>query len=88
LLVSVQNILSLCLLPKNVKIKVYKTTDFAPLLCRCESLSLTLGEEKKGCLENRLLGNVFRSKRKKVVGGWIKLCNEEFRDCIPCQILG
>jgi sorting nexin-29 len=54
---AVQNLLSSCLLSRNVKIKIYKTIILPVVLYGCETLSLTLREEnrlrvfkKKGCL--------------------------------------
>jgi hypothetical protein len=42
---SVQNLLSSCLLSKNVKIKIYKTIILPVVLYGCETLSLTVTEE-------------------------------------------
>jgi hypothetical protein len=39
---SVQNILSSCLLSRNVKVKIHKTIIFPVVLCGCETWSLTL----------------------------------------------
>jgi sorting nexin-29 len=51
-----QNLLSSCLLSRNVKIKIYKTIILPVVLYGCETLSLTLREEHRlrvsetGCL--------------------------------------
>jgi hypothetical protein len=42
---SVQNLLSSCLISKNLKIKIYKTIILPVVLYGCETWSLTLGEE-------------------------------------------
>jgi len=41
----VRNLLSSSLLPKNVKIKIYRTITFPVVLYGCETWSLTLREE-------------------------------------------
>jgi hypothetical protein len=42
---SIQNLLSSCLIPKNLKIKIYETVISLIVLYGCETWSLTLGEE-------------------------------------------
>jgi hypothetical protein len=44
---EVQNLLSFCLLSRNVKIKIHKTIIFPVVLYGCENLSLTLREEHR-----------------------------------------
>jgi len=44
---SVQNLLSSRLLPKNLKIKIYRTIILPVVLYGCETWSLTLREERK-----------------------------------------
>jgi hypothetical protein len=44
---SVHNLLSSCLISKNLKIKVYKTVILPVVLYGCEIWSLTLGEEHR-----------------------------------------
>jgi hypothetical protein len=44
-LLSLNNLLSLCLLPKNIKIIVYKTVIVPVILYMCETWSLTLRKE-------------------------------------------
>jgi hypothetical protein len=44
---SVKNFLSSSLLPKNLKIKIYRTTILPVVLYGCETWSLTLREERR-----------------------------------------
>jgi hypothetical protein len=44
---SVQNLLSSCLLSKNIEIKIYKTTILYVVLYGCETWSLALWEEHR-----------------------------------------
>jgi hypothetical protein len=66
---SVQNLLSSSLLPKNVKIKIYRTIILSVVLCGCESWSLTLREEcRLRVFENRVLrwaGHVARMGERR-----------------------
>jgi hypothetical protein len=56
----VQNLLSTCLLSKNIKIRIYKTITVPVVLYGCETWSLTLREEHKlGVFENRVLRRIF-----------------------------
>jgi hypothetical protein len=60
---SVQNPLSSCLLPKNLRTKIYRTI-FLPVLYGCETWSLTLREEQRlRVFENRVQRRIFRRKR-------------------------
>jgi len=71
---SVQNLLSSRLLSKNLKIKMYRTIILPVVLYGCETLSLTLREERRlRVFENRVLKRVFGSKRDEVTGEWRKL---------------
>jgi hypothetical protein len=69
---SVQNLLSSRLLPKNVKVRIYKTI-ILPVdgwMDGCETWSLTVREEHKlRVFENRVLGRIFGPKRDRVTGG-------------------
>jgi hypothetical protein len=77
----VQNLLSSRLLPKNVKIRIYRTTILPVVLYGCETWSLTVSQEHSlRVFENRVLRRIFGPKRDEVTGGWRKLHNEEFRD--------
>jgi hypothetical protein len=50
------------------------------------SLTLRVGNGLR-LFENRLLRRIFGAKREAVAGGWIRLHNEEFRNCTIHQIL-
>ena len=64
-----QNLLSSRLLSKNLKIKIYRTIIFPMVLYGCETLSLTLREERRLTeFENRVLRKVFGPKRDEVTG--------------------
>jgi hypothetical protein len=73
-----QNLLSSCLLSRNVKIKIYETIILPVILYVCETLSLTLREgHRLRVFENRVLRRIFGPKRDEVTVGWRKLYNEE-----------
>ena len=73
-----QNLLSSSFLSKNIKIKIYRTVILPVVLCRCETWSLTLREERRlRVFENRVLRRIFGSKRDEVTREWRKLHNEE-----------
>jgi hypothetical protein len=60
----VQNLLSSCLLLKNVKVRIYKTLILSVVLYGCETRSLTLRVELKlRVLENKVLRSIFGPKR-------------------------
>ena len=85
---SVQNPLSSRLLPKNLKIKIYRTIILPVVLYGCETWSLTLREERKlRVSENKVLRRVFGPKRNEVTGEWRKLHNEELNDLYSYPIL-
>jgi len=74
---SVQNSLSSGLLSKNLKVQIYRTI-ILPILCGCETWSLTLREERRlRVFDNRVLRRIFAPKRDEVTGEWRKLRNEE-----------
>ena len=57
-----QNLLSSNLLTKNIKIKIYGTIILPVVLCRCETWSLTVREERRlRVFENRVLRIIFGS---------------------------
>ena len=63
---SVQNLLSSSLLPKNLKIKIYRTIILPVVLYGCVTWSPTLREEcRLRVFENRVLRRVFGPKRDK-----------------------
>jgi hypothetical protein len=77
---SVQNLLSSCLISKNLKIKIYKTVILPVVLYGCETWSLNLGEEQRlRVFENRVLRRIFGPKREED-GSWKKLHNDEFHN--------
>jgi hypothetical protein len=83
------NLLSSHLLPKNLKIKIYKTIILPVVLYWCETSSLTLREEHGlRVFENWVLRRIFGPKSNEVVRGWRKLHNEELHNlyCSPSII--
>ena len=57
------------LLPKTLKIKIYRIIILPVVLYGCETWSLTLREERRlRVFENRVLRRVFGSKRDEVTG--------------------
>ena len=76
-----QNLLSSSLLPKKLKIKIYRTIIFPVVLYGCETWSLTLSEERRlRVFENRVLRRAVGPKRDEVTGEWRKLHNVELSD--------
>ena len=66
---SVQNLLYSRLLPKKLKIKIYRTITLPVVLYGSETWSLTLKEERRlRVFENRVLRRVFEPKRDEVTG--------------------
>jgi hypothetical protein len=83
-----QNLLSSSLLPKNIKIKMYRTTVLPIVLYGCGTWSLTLREERRlKIFENRVLRRIFGPMRVAVTGEWRKLHNEELNDQYALPIL-
>jgi len=81
LLFGAESFLSSSLLPKNLKIKIYRTIILPVALYGRETWSLTLREERRlRVFENRVLRRVFGPKRGEVTGEWRKLHNEELSD--------
>jgi hypothetical protein len=84
----VQNLLSSSLLSKNLKIKIYKTTDLPVVLYGCEPRSLTMRKEHKlRVFENKLLRRVFGTKRDEVTKEWKKLIMRSLMIYTPLPIL-
>jgi hypothetical protein len=78
---SVQNLLSSCLLWKNVTIRIYRTIILPVVLYGCETWSLTLRQEHRlRVFEKRVLRKVFGPKRDEMTGECRKLYNEELHD--------
>jgi hypothetical protein len=62
---------------KNLKIKIYEIVILPVVLYRCETWSLTLGEEHRlRVFENRMLRKIFGPKREED-RSWRKLHNDE-----------
>jgi hypothetical protein len=70
--------LSSRLLPRNIKVKIYKTIILPFVLYGCETWSLTLQEEHKlRVFENRVLRRIFGPNGDEVTGQWRKFHSEE-----------
>jgi hypothetical protein len=69
---SVQNLLSSCLLSKNLKLKIKRTVILLLVLYGCETWLLTLREERR----LRVFRRIFGPKRDKVTREWANLHNE------------
>ena len=81
-------LLSSSLLPKKLKIEIYRTIILPVVLYGCETWSLTLREERRlRVFENRVLRRVFGPKRDGVTGEWRKLHNEELSNLYSLRIL-
>jgi hypothetical protein len=81
-----QNLLFSSLLPKTVKLRIYKTVILPVVLYGCETLSLTLREEHRlRVFENRVLRRIFGPNRVEVTGGWRNLHNEELHNSYSFQ---
>jgi hypothetical protein len=66
---SAQSLLSSRLLPRNVKVKIYKTIILPVVLYGCETWSVTLREEHRlRVFANRVLRRIFGPKRDEVMG--------------------
>jgi hypothetical protein len=69
------------LLPKNAKIRIYKTVVLSVVLYACETWSLTLREEHSlRVLENRVLRRIFGPTRDEMTEGSRQLHNEELHN--------
>jgi hypothetical protein len=76
--ILLRDLLSSCLLSRNVKVKIYKPTILLVLLYGCETWSLTLREEHRLRMsDNRILRRIFGPKRDEVTGEWRKFHSEE-----------
>jgi hypothetical protein len=74
-------VLSSCLLLKNVTIRIYKNIILPVVLYGSETCSLTLREEHRlREFENTVLRRIFESRRDEVTGGWKKLHSEELHN--------
>jgi hypothetical protein len=78
---SVHNLLSSCLLLKNVKLRIYKTIILPVVLYGHGTWFLKLREEHRlRMFVNRVLRGIFGPKRDEMTGEWRKLHNEELHD--------
>ena len=63
--------MSSTLLPKSLKIKIYRNIILPVVLYGCETWSVILGEERRlRVFQNRVLTRIFGPKRDKVTGEW------------------
>jgi hypothetical protein len=63
--------------------KIYRTI-ILPVLCGCETWSLTLQEERKlKVYENMVLRRILGPTRNEIMGEWRRLPNEELNDLYP-----
>jgi hypothetical protein len=70
--------MSSSLLPKNIKIQIYRTKILPLVLYGCETWSFTLREERRlRVFENRVLRRIFRLCRVEVKGECLTLHSEE-----------
>jgi hypothetical protein len=75
---SVQSLLSSRLVPRKLKVIIYKTVILPVVLYGGETWSLTLREEHRlRVFENRVLRRIFGPTRDEVTGEWRKLHNRE-----------
>jgi hypothetical protein len=73
--------LSSRLLPKNVKVTIYKNIILPVVLYGCETWFLTIREEHRlRVFENRVLRRICELKRDGMTGGCRKLHNENFHN--------
>ena len=73
-----QKLLSSSLLPRNIKIKIFRTIILPVVLYGCETWSLTFREKRRlRVFEKRVLRRIFWPKRDEITGEWRKLHNED-----------
>ena len=73
-----KNLSSSSLLPKKVKIQIYRTIILHVVLYGCETWSMILEEQcRLRMFENRVLRRIFWPKRDEVTGEQRKVHNEE-----------
>ena len=78
---SVQKLLSSRLLSKYLKIKIYRTLILPVVLYGCTTWSLTLREERKlKVFEKMVVRRIFGPRRDEVTGEWRRLHKEELND--------
>jgi hypothetical protein len=77
---SVHNLLSSCLISKNLKIKIYRTVILPVVLYGCKTWSVTLGDKHRlRVFESRVLRKIFEPKREED-GLWRKVHNDELHN--------
>jgi len=85
---SVQSLLSSSSLSRNIKINIYRNIILPFISNGCETLSLTLREERRmRMFENRVLRRIFGPKGDEVAGEWRKLHNEELNNVYSSLII-
>jgi hypothetical protein len=78
---SVQNLLFSRLLPRNIKIKIYRTIIFSVVLYGSETWFLTVRDEQKlTVFVNRVLRRIFGSKKDEVARRVEKTHNEKLHN--------
>ena len=71
----------ICIRSKNLKIKIYRIIILPVVLYGCETWSLTLREESKlKVFEKMVLRRIFGPRRDEVTGECRRLHNEELND--------
>jgi hypothetical protein len=82
------NLLSPCLLSKNINIKIHRTIFLPVVLFECETWSLAVKEQHTlRVFENRVLRRICGPKRDDIVGGWRKLHEElHYLYSLPNQV--
>jgi hypothetical protein len=81
LMIALRYLLSSSLLPKNIKVKIYRTVILSVVLYGCETRSFTLKEERRlKVFQNRVLRRIFGPKSNEVTQGYRRLHNEEPND--------
>jgi len=76
------------LLPKNIRIKIHRSTILPLVLCGCGTWWLTLREERRlRVFENRMLRRVFGPERDEVTGEWRRQHNKSLMSYTPYHIL-
>jgi hypothetical protein len=85
---SVQSLLSSRLLPRNLKVKIYKTIILPLILYGCETWCPTLREDYRlRVFENRVLRRIFGPERVEITGNGENCTMGSFIICTHHQIL-
>jgi hypothetical protein len=91
--IKLRNLVYSILLPKNLKIKIYKTINlriiFVVVSYERETWFLTLKEKEIGCwFVNGELRKSLKPNREYLTGNWRKLYNEELYDLVSSLDIG